>query len=72
MKERQIQSFQDWIDVPCTAHILRVSETSIRRYIKQGKIRTTNLINGYNGNVTLCNREDVGRLKEEQIQRSRI
>lgn len=72
MKERIIQAFQDWIDVPCTAHILRVSETSVRRYIRQGRIRTTRLVNGYNGNVTLCNREDVDRLEEEQIQRGRI
>ena len=72
MKERQIQVFQDWIDVPCTAYILKVSETSVRRYIRQGRIRTTKLVNGYNGNVTLCSRKDVDRLKDGQIQRGRI
>lgn len=72
MKEGFKHVFQDWADVPSTAYILRVSETSIRRYIKQGKIRTTHLINGYGGYITLCNREDVDRLKEEQTKRGRI
>ncbi len=72
MKERHVQSFAKWIDVPCTARILRISDTSVRRYIRQGRIRATRLINGYNGNITLCNRDDVTRLKEEQRQRGRI
>ncbi len=72
MKERYEHSFSDWLDVSLAANILRTSETSVRRYIKQGKIKTTRLINGYNGTVTLCNRDDVNRLIEEQRQRGRI
>lgn len=72
MKERYVHSYRDWLDVPCTAHLLNVSETSVRRYIHKGKIKAGRFNCGYNGNITLCNRDDVNRLKQEQIQRGRI
>lgn len=52
-----------------TAKILRFSEMTIRRYIKKGKIKATRLqkLKG-----TICNKEDVDRLLQEQIQRGRI
>lgn len=72
MKERFEHCYKDWLDVPCTAYKLRVSETSVRRYIKQGKIRSSRLVIGYGGNITLCNRDDVNRLIQEQNERGRI
>lgn len=56
-------------DVEDTARRLKVSETAVRRYIKQGKIRAKK---SYDGMSTVCNREDVAQLIEEQLQRGRI
>lgn len=56
-------------DVEDTAKRLHVSETTVRRYIQQGKIRAKKT---YDRTSTICNKDDVAKLIEEQRQRGRI